>query len=119
MPCDPERYAAGLREANRREEARIAERSRRAREEAVRLARDIADADPSVRAVYLFGSLAADEPRRLGFDIDLAIDGGDVYAAEAVTEHSAFSVDVVSLDRIPPHVRERVEEHGRLLYRRG
>mgnify|MGYP006303884897 CR=1 FL=1 len=119
MPSDPERYAAGLREANRREEARISERSKRAREEAARLARAIADADPSVRAVYLFGSLAEGEPRRLEFDIDLALEGGDVYAALAVTEQSAFSVDVVALDRVPAHVRERVEQHGQALYRRG
>lgn len=118
MPFDPERYAAGLREANRREHAQIAVRAGHAREEAARLARSIADTDPTVQAVYLFGSLAEGEPRRLDFDIDLAIDGGDVYAAEAATEQSTFSVDVVALDRVPEHVRERIEHHGRLLYRR-
>ncbi len=119
MPFDPERYAAGLREANRRERERIGERATQAREEAARLARAITDADPEVQAVYLFGSLAEGDPRHLDFDIDLAIDGGDVYAAEAVTEQSAYAVDVVALDRVPAHVRERVEQHGRVLYRRG
>ena len=99
MPFDPERAAA-------------------AREEAARLAARIARADPAVRAVYLFGSLAAGTPRSVRFDIDLAIDGGDVYAAEAVAEESAFACDVVSLERLPDHVQTRIRSTGTVLFER-
>lgn len=117
-PFDPERYAAGLREANRREYARIAGKAARAREEAGRLAAAIAEVDPKVNRVFLFGSLIGGGPRHLDFDIDLAIDGGDVYAAEAVAEGSPFAVDVVALRRLPQHVREQIEREGQVLFRR-
>lgn len=124
MPFDPEPYAAGLRALNDRERRRIARRAAQARKTAKRIATRIGESDSSVRAVYLFGSLAADEPRRLDFDIDLAIEGGDVYAAETVAEaataeESAVPCDIVSLDRLPEHVRDRIHASGLVLYRRG
>lgn len=118
MPFDPERYAAGLRRENEREASAIRESARRARDEAQRLAADIAARDPAVRAVYLFGSLASGEPRHLNFDIDLALDGGDVYAAEEVAESSPFEVDVVSLARLPDETRRRIRESGEVIFRR-
>ncbi len=124
MSFDPEPYAAGLRELNERERRRIAGRAARARDVAKRIATRIGESDSSVRTVYLFGSLAAGEPRRLDFDIDLAIEGGDVYAAEAVAEaatggESAVACDIVSLERLPEHVRDRIHASGIVLYRRG
>jgi predicted nucleotidyltransferase len=116
MPFDAERYAAGLRRENERERERIAHEASRAREEAERLAKRIGAADPNVRSVYLFGSLASGNPRSLDFDIDLAIEGGDVFAAEEVAESAPFSVDVVALDRLPQATRERILATGRLLY---
>lgn len=119
MPFDPERYAAGLRRENEREREQITRDASLAREEAERLARRIGAADPNVRSVYLFGSLASGEPRSIDFDIDLAIEGGDVFAAEEVAESASFPVDVVALDRLPKATRERVLATGRRLYSRG
>jgi len=119
MPFDPEPYAAGLRRENEREAAAIRESARRARAEARRLAAEIGAADAAVRAVFLFGSLAAGEPRRLDFDIDLALDGGDVYAAEEIAESCPFEVDVVSLVRLPEETQKRIRESGEVLYRWG
>lgn len=128
MPFDPEPYAAGLRELNNRERRRIAERAARARDAAKRIAARVGESDPSIRTVYLFGSLATGEPRRLDFDIDLAIEGGDVYAAETVAEtvsadavtggEATFPCDIVSLERLPEHVRDRIHASGLVLYRR-
>ena len=86
--------------------------------EADQIAAAIAAADPGVRAVYLFGSLAVGDPSHRGFDIDLAIEGGDVYTAEAVAESASFPVDVVSLERLPATVRKRIRETGRRLFPR-
>ena len=119
MPFDPEHYAAGLRRENEREASAIRESARRARAEAGRLAAEIGAADAGVRVVYLFGSLASGEPQHLDFDIDLALDGGAVYAAEEVAESSSFEVDVVLLARLPEKTRTRIRESGEVLFTRG
>lgn len=116
MPFDPERYAAGLRRENAREAERIRKAARQARSEALRIAGAIGQADSEVRAVYLFGSLTGDGPRHLHFDIDLALEGGDVYAAEEIAETASFPVDIVSLKRLPEDTRERIRQSGEELY---
>ena len=115
---DPSVYSFGLRRANAREHERIARRSRSAHRAAIELARAIGAHDRGVRAVYLFGSLADGRPRRLDFDIDLALDGGDLYRAMELAEASAFSVDIVSLAGLPAHVARRVRTGGTVLFRR-
>jgi hypothetical protein len=80
-PFDPEPFAAGLRDINRREQQRIQRRADSARETARNLAHRIATEVPDVQSIYLFGSLLNDIPKNADFDIDLALDGGDVYAA--------------------------------------
>ena len=115
MNFDPRPFAAHYRASNEAELQAIAERADAALEEARQLAQRIRQADPGVRAVILFGSLAEEGPRRLDFDIDLALDGGDVYKALDSTESSPFEVDVVQLDRLPEHVRARVRARGVIL----
>ena len=112
MSFDPRPIAAHYRARNEAELQAIRERADAARKEAHRIALRIRQADPGVRAVILFGSLAEDGPRRLDFDIDLALDGGDVYKALDSTESSPFEVDVVRLDRLPEYVRERIRARG-------
>ncbi|MFW5718369.1 MAG: hypothetical protein ACOC0E_13090 [Spirochaetota bacterium] len=48
--------------------------------------------------------------------MDLALDGGDVYRAEEIAETASFPVDIVSLDRLPPESRTRIERSGTVLY---
>jgi predicted nucleotidyltransferase len=100
---------------NAAEMREIQERAVAARREAHRLAADILGKDPTVRSVILFGSLAEGSPKRRDFDIDLALDGGDVYKALDITDESAFKVDVVRLDLLPEHVRARIRERGVVL----
>jgi predicted nucleotidyltransferase len=118
MPFDPERYAAGLRRDNEREAAAVRHAAERARAEARRIAAEIGRRDENVRSVYLFGSLASGDPRHLEFDIDLALDGGSVYAAEEIAESFPFHVDVVSLARLPEETRRRISSRGTVLYTR-
>jgi predicted nucleotidyltransferase len=65
------------RERSRRGRARIERRLSDARTEAGRLAHRLAEADPAVRRVILFGSVATGRVRSERFDVDLAVEGGD------------------------------------------
>ena len=118
-PFDPEPFAAGIRRANEREQQRTMRRAVSARVATQELANRIAAEVPGVQRIYLFGSLLNDVPRNPDFDIDLAVDGGDVYAAMAICEASPYAVDVVDMQRVRPDVASRIEQTGQLLYRPG
>jgi predicted nucleotidyltransferase len=115
MSFDPKPYAEGIMRLNAIEEERIREKAILAREEARRLASEIRERDGAVRSVFLFGSLAEGGPRRLDFDIDLALDGGDLYRALDITEESSFPVDLVDLRLVPPELAARIREFGERL----
>ncbi len=103
-------------ERNRGERARIARRLLEARKEAGRLAEALGKADPRVRKVILFGSVAAGNARSERFDIDLGLLGGEQLALMSITEESSFSVDLVDLEAVSPGFRELVERRGEVLY---
>ncbi len=115
MKFDPRPYAEHYRAENEAELRAIRERASAALSEARDIAERILREDSGVRAVILFGSLAEEGPRRKDFDIDLALDGGDLYKAMDSVEDSAFDVDVVRLDRLPEHVRARINARGIVL----
>ncbi|MFO8043468.1 MAG: nucleotidyltransferase domain-containing protein [Alkalispirochaeta sp.] len=119
MPFDPRPYAAGLRRLNEREQERTAQRAVIARARAADLARQIGEHDSTVRCVYLFGSLQRDVPRNPDFDIDLALDGGDLHRAMELAEDVEFAVDIVSIQRLPAHVVRHITTTGAVLYHRG
>lgn len=118
MNFDPRPYIEGIKRANKAEQAEIERRAHGARREAGLLAARIAECDRAVHRVLLFGSLAQACPTRLDFDIDLACDGGDIYSAMSIGEESEFPVDIVDLNRLPEHVRRRIETDGVLLFKR-
>jgi predicted nucleotidyltransferase len=115
MRFDPRPYAEHYRAENQVELRAIRERASEALTEAHRLAECILREDSGVRAVILFGSLAEGGPRRKDFDIDLALDGSDIYEALDSVEDSGFDVDVVLVDRLPMHVRARINARGIVL----
>jgi len=119
MNFDPKPYAERIRRMNEAETARIRERAEKARAEARRLASAITTADPDVAKVFLFGSLAAGAPSSERFDIDLAIEGGDVYKALDLVDDSTFEVDVVQIDLLPDHFKARIESEGIVLATRS
>jgi predicted nucleotidyltransferase len=116
---DPTPYAEGLRQRHQAEVAAIRASAELAIAEARRLALAIGAKDPQVRRVVLFGSLAQGGPRRQGFDIDLALDGGDPQAALELVEGCAFDVDLVELGRLPVHLQQRIGECGLVLFSRA
>ncbi len=118
MPFDPEPYAEGIRRLNQRELKRTRDHAHAARRDAHYLARRIGEDDPNVSRVYLFGSLLEDTPRRPNFDIDLAIEGGDVHRAMERAEGIDRHVDIVCLHLLPRHVQRRIRETGVVLFER-
>ena len=112
---DPKPYARRILIENEAVMKKIRVRQKEAVAEAERLGKAIMAADPSVRRVILFGSLAAGMPKNLHFDIDLAIDGGDPHRAMTITSDSSFKVDIVELESLAEHFRKLVLERGRVL----
>lgn len=109
---DPTQYANTISQINENERIEIGLRLEKALTEAKRLALAIKVNDTSVRSVFLFGSVARANPTSLTFDIDLALDGGDVYKAMDITENSTFSVDIVDLRLLSEITRERILTGG-------
>lgn len=116
MTFDAKSYAHGIKRLNQKEAEQIRVRVQAARVEAGRLAMAIKNAattDPGRQArIYLFGSLAEGEPARIDFDIDLALEGCDVYAAMDLAATSLFEVDLVDMDRLPASMRRRILDRG-------
>jgi predicted nucleotidyltransferase len=102
-------------EENELEDRLVALRLLEAKKEAARLAALIA-ALSGTKRVFLFGSAATGRRFRLDSDIDLAIEGCDLFAAMGIAEESSFSVDVVDLATAHTMIRASVEEEGVLLY---
>ncbi len=116
MPFDPEPFADGLRRMNRNEHRKTTARAKAAREEAKTLAERIGTTVPQVRRVLLFGSLLEETPKNPDFDIDLAVEGGDIYRAMEVCESSPWKVDLVNPLEVAASVAERIRETGTVLY---
>ena len=106
--------------AQRKKNARAAERRTRllkeARKEAERLANRLAEEDSSTRVVLLFGSVAAGSVRSERFDIDLAIDADDYLQLRSVVDESRFDVDLVDLRSVTERFREHIGNKGIVLY---
>jgi len=112
---DPRPFAEGLRKRNEKERRRTAIRAEEARAEARVLAAQISRL-AGIRRIYLFGSLLADLPSNPDFDIDIAIEGGDIHEAMAVCERSPWNVDIVDVERVTESVSAAIRNTGRLLY---
>lgn len=112
MTFDPAPYIAWHRQENARLKQAIEERMVRARLEADRLTDQLFSLQPGLKAVYLFGSAALGVTVNPNFDIDLALEGGDVYQALDLVSDSEFDIDLVQLNNLPEHFQKRVKENG-------
>lgn len=95
---------------------RTARRLEEARQEASRIASRLVEADSDVRRIVLFGSVASGRVSNEDFDIDLAVDGGNILTLIGVAEESDFSVDIVDLGNVSDSFREVVSKRGIVLY---
>jgi predicted nucleotidyltransferase len=118
---DPERHflqriADNVNRENRIAAIRTAERVSEAKEEAARLARSFAEEDPTLRRAVLFGSVAHGRVSGPNFDIDLGIEGGDIFRYIAIAEKSSFTVDVVDLQNVSGEFRRLILSEAVTLY---
>lgn len=101
---------------NRRATERLEARRSAAWAEAERLARAFAEADPALKRVILFGSLAQGERFTESSDIDLVIEGGDFTRLMRIAEASRFVVDLVPFETLRDGIKVRVVSEGVVLY---
>ncbi|NCN04735.1 MAG: nucleotidyltransferase domain-containing protein [Spirochaetales bacterium] len=70
---------------------------------------------PETEKIILFGSLAREQELQVR-DIDLALVCSQFYRAAAWLLKQDVPVDVVDLEDVYPHIRERIMAEGRILY---
>jgi len=110
---DIEAAAQRINKANRKADEMIAARRAAAREEARKMAAELRDRDPSIRAIWGFGSaFEAYRPFRMDSDIDLALEGGDIARLFSTTEGSAFKVDLVDISGCEDEFARGIRERG-------
>ena len=85
-------------------------------QEAHRLAYAFAEAEPELRRVRLFGSLLPGRNYRDDSDIDMAVEGGNIFSFIKIAEVSPCSVDVVDLAGLREGMADRVRNEGVVLY---
>jgi predicted nucleotidyltransferase len=111
MSFDAQASVAYWNARNRRDALALQARVLDARAEAHRLA-DKLRVQAGARRVVLFGSLAEGTVRSESFDVDLAYVGGCDRLCRSIATASAFPVDLVDYELLPPHVRQRVDRFG-------
>jgi predicted nucleotidyltransferase len=109
-------FARRARAASRKREQVIDQRRVAAIEQIETLVQRFKDNDPHLRAIVLFGSLAAGTPDNPNFDIDLAVDSDKYWELLGIVLDQPIPVDLVDLPRAPRHIRRRIEAEGRWLY---
>ena len=104
---------------NRATQKREVARKQRERYEALlpRIVDGILERDPQVSEIILFGSLAEDN-EGIVRDIDIAIESTDFLKVSGWLLSLSEPIDVVDLNNLYPHIRERVHAKGKVLYER-
>lgn len=73
--------------------------------------------DPDISLIILFGSLSSEKPANAG-DIDLAIRSQKFLKVAGWLLRQEVPVDVVDIDEVYNHIRERILIDGKVLYER-
>ncbi|AFG37310.1 hypothetical protein [Spirochaeta africana] len=106
--------------AERRQRKLQAAAERRKTFEAVlpHLLEGILGIDPDVELVILFGSMARPDDVNVG-DIDIALRSSRFLKVAGWLLRQDVPVDVVDIDDVYDHIRDRIMAQGRVLYERG
>lgn len=106
------------RRENRNAKRRTREAVKRARAFLPELVRAFRGIDPEISAIVLFGSLAEGTVRGEHFDIDVAVRSSKYLQLVAWALDQSYQIDVIDLDAAPPHIAERIQTRGEVLYAR-
>lgn len=112
--------AARAKRINRRRRkqarAQLEDRIVRAKGEVTRLVEAFKCADPELRRIVLFGSLARGRVTNQQFDIDLAVDSPHFMDLLGLAIDSEFPVDLIDLTFCSDYVRSSVRREGLELF---
>ncbi len=112
--------AARIRRLNAAERRRIAARKDRARQKAHEVASHLAQADLAVVTVWGFGStFEADRPYRMDSDVDIAVEGGNLYALMRHADKYEIPVDLVDTQEVSETMAVAIRKRGTVLYSRA
>lgn len=112
------RMADHQRRLTLRQTEALADRKRRAHQEVLTLIGKFREADPTIGAIILFGSLARDDVSSPDFDIDLAVrcSAAGFLAIVCIALDSPFSVDVIDLSAAGDRILASIARDGVTLY---
>lgn len=116
---DPAPYREGLKRRRARYEQALEERIREAHAFLKELVEAFRTIDPDVQKIVLFGSLAWGKPKRLDFDIDVAVRSERYLKLVSWTLDQTWKIDLVDLDQVSGSVLEGLEETGVVLYEKS
>jgi predicted nucleotidyltransferase len=113
---DIEAAARRINIENRKEDERTAARRKAAQAEARRMAAEFRALDATIRKVWCFGStFDMSRPYRMDSDIDIAVEGGDIFRLVPIAEASIFAVDLVDISGADDEFARLIRKHGTLL----
>jgi predicted nucleotidyltransferase len=112
------RFADRTQQAEAVRTRQIALRRTASLEQIERLVTQFRSADPEIRSIILFGSLASGFLRSPHFDIDLAVDSDHYWDLLGIAMDQPIPVDLADLPRISEHIRSRILAEGKVLYER-
>lgn len=104
-------FANRLKHGNYKYDMEMLRRRTKAKAEAERLAALLISQFPEITQIWGFGSVfESRRPFSISSDIDLALEGGDYFAAYKIVEQSSFKVDLIDItgknDRFASLIRE-------------
>lgn len=111
-----DKIATAIRRKNEIADQQTRSRIDQAEAEIDRLRKRFLDIDPDMEAMILFGSLATQSVRSIDFDVDIAVKSQHYLKLLAEALNSPFKVDLVDLDTIDKHIKQRIDQTGKLIY---
>jgi predicted nucleotidyltransferase len=111
-------FARRRRRVDEERSRQIAQRQVEASAQIQRLLGEFRAADPDVRTIILFGSLAVGTPTNPKFDIDIAVDSDRYWDLLGIALDQPIPVDLADLPRTSEHIRARILAEGTVLYAR-
>ena len=106
-------YAKRLKTGNYKYDTDILHRREKAETEAKRLAVLLISRIPEITKIWGFGSVfESNKPFSEYSDIDLALEGGDFFAAFKIVENSSFKVDLIDITEKNDMFANLIREFG-------
>lgn len=109
-------YAKRINQENKKHDENILYRREEAKTEAKKLVDALITEVPGIKQIWGFGSVFEENrPFTETSDIDLALEGGDYFAAFKLVEKSTFKVDLIDITNQTDNFASLVRKHGKAL----